>query len=306
MSTITKFNISRENFPEYFYHVENDGISQDTHEFTHTLDITDTVMEYKFSRKKMGEETADVIFYNIKLNINLIRNHNLLTDQSYFTIKRNKIAGTAELNIIEETNGVFKPVDGAQTELFNSLSLLSIFDKTYSVRPTNLITPWLESDKPYMFPLRIFVPHSAASFDECTFHVLATNDTTKVIDTEDNIVPLINNDIWNIITDTTKHTVVDSVTSYKTFFAPITSTTTVTSPSVGDAIPVTVTCADTSVSKLYLDQVVGVLDKLQVDLTNGVGTFTILTNTLSAGETVKVKIGHKKYSSVNIFTKTLA
>jgi hypothetical protein len=304
MSTITKFNISRENFPEYFYHVENAGISQDPHEFTHTLDITDTVMEYKFSRKKMGDETADVIFYNIKLNIDLIRNHNLLTDQSYFTVKRNKII--PDLSVIEETNTLLKPENSVQTELFNSLSLLSIFDKTYSVRPTNLITPWLESDKPYMFPLRIFVPHAAASFDECTFHVLATNDTTKVINNEDNIVPLITSDIWNIVTDTTKHTVINSNTSYKSLFAPITSSTTVTSPSVGDAIPVTVTCADTSVSKLYLDQVVGVLDKLQVDLTNGVGTFTILTNTLSAGETVKVKIGYKKYSSVNIFTKTLA
>jgi len=305
MSKITKFNISRENFPEYFYSTE-EGISKDAHEFTHTLDITDTVMEYKLSRKKMGDETADVIFYDIKLNIDLIKNHNLLTDQSYFTVKRTNLTGYP--NNVEETNNLFKPIDLVQTELFNSLSLLSIFDKTYAVRPTSLITPWLESDKPYMFPLRIFVPHAAASFDECTFHVLTTNSSTKgeLLNVEDNIVPLINTDIWNIVTDTTKHTVIDSATSYKTFFAPITSNTTVTSPTVGDAIPVTVTCADTSISKLYLDQVVGLLDKMQVELTNGVGTFTVLTNTLSAGETVKVKIGHKKYSSINIFTKTLA
>lgn len=304
MSTITKFNISRENFPEYLYSTQEGGVttvSTDAHEFTHFLEITDTLLQYRLTRKKMGAETEDKILHDFELDINAIRNHNLFTDQSYFTLNRKTFAG-----------GVFEPSETEQVapqaehSVALTTDLLSIFDKTYAVRPSSLIIPAVAADAPYMFPLRIFVPHVGATFDECTFHVLTTNESFTNIDAPDNIVSLINSDVWNISVDTTKHTVIDSATSYKSLLAPITSTTTVTSPSVGDAIPVTVTCADTSVSKLYLDQVVGLLDKLQVDLTNGVGTFTILTNTLSAGETVKVKIGYKKYTSVNIFTKTLA
>jgi len=301
MSTITKFNISRENFPEYFYSTE-EGISQAAHQFTHTLEITDTVLQYKLSRKKMGEETSDVTLYNIKLNINLIRNHTRLTDQSYFTIKNN--TETDDL-YIEETKYLFKPTGDFQSELVTEMSLLSLFDKTWQVKPSPMIIPYLASDKQYMFPLRIFVPHSAASFDQCTFHVLTTDATIKTINTEDNIVPVQNSDIWNIVADTT-HTVVNSVTSYKDILASITSSTTATSPSAGTTIPVSVTCSNTSISKLYLEPIVGLLDRTEVTLTNGVGSFNILTDTLSSGNTVKIKIGYKRYSNVNTFTKTLA
>lgn len=304
MSTITKFNISRENFSEYLYstHEGSDNIiSTDGNEFTHVLEITDTILQYRLTRKKMGEETEDIILHDFELDINSIRNHNLFTDQCYFTLNRK----TFDVGVSQPSERAEVAPRSAHSVAF-TIDLLSLFDKTYAVRPSPLTIAGIAADAPYMFPIRIFVPHVGATFNECTFHVLTTNESFKTIDTPDNIVPVINSDIWNISVDTTKHAVIDSATSYKTFLAPIASTTTVTSPSVGDVIPVTVTCADTSISKLYLDQVVGVLDKTQVNLTNGVGTFSILTNTLSAGETVKVKIGYKKYTNVNTFTKILA
>jgi hypothetical protein len=304
MSTITKFNISRELFPEYFYATET-GISVEPHEFTHELEISNTVLQYKLSRKKLGSETADVTLHNIELHIDTLRNHNLFTDHCYFTFDRKKS------DIIFKAPEFVMEGDELQTETVQKTSilgadLLSLFDKTYAVRPSSLINPAVLSDYVYMFPLRIFVPHIEATFNDCTIVVLTTNQSTKLIDTPDNIVPLINTDVWNIVADTTKHTIVNSVTPLSNIMATINSSTTVSSPAVGTTIPVSVTCSDTSVSKLYLEQVVGLLDRTQVKLTNGVGSFNVLTDTLASGDEVKVKIGYKKYSNVNTFTKTLA
>jgi hypothetical protein len=61
-----------------------------------------------------------------------------------------------------------------------------------------------------------------------------------------------------------------------------------------------------NIKKLYVEQVCGVPDRLEVKLTNGTGTFKILTTTLEPGETASAKVGFKYWTNVETVTKILS
>jgi hypothetical protein len=60
------------------------------------------------------------------------------------------------------------------------------------------------------------------------------------------------------------------------------------------------------IKKLYVEQVCGIPDRREVKLTNGVGTFKILTDTLEPGEVASAKVGFKYWTNVETVTKTLS
>jgi hypothetical protein len=70
-------------------------------------------------------------------------------------------------------------------------------------------------------------------------------------------------------------------------------------------IKVAVSVSNTKITQIYLEPICGILDRTVVNLTNGVGSFTILTNTLSAGDVVYIKVGYKHFSNVTTYTKTI-
>lgn len=79
----------------------------------------------------------------------------------------------------------------------------------------------------------------------------------------------------------------------------------VTSSTVsGDVITVNFTTGQ-NISTIYLGQDVGYLPKTSIPVTNGTGSFKVITTGLDAGEEVKVKMGHKYWSNQVTFTKTL-
>lgn len=79
---------------------------------------------------------------------------------------------------------------------------------------------------------------------------------------------------------------------------------TTTSTTSGDVITVNVS-TDPKVSKIYLDSTVGYLPKAVVNLTNGTGSFKVITTGLETGDVVSVKLGFKKWSNRSTFTKTI-
>jgi len=78
-----------------------------------------------------------------------------------------------------------------------------------------------------------------------------------------------------------------------------------TSVGPDSSITVNVT-SDASVKEVYLEQVYGLLNKVRVPLTNGVGSFDILTTGLVAGDKVRVKAGFRKYTGVADFSITVS
>ena len=77
--------------------------------------------------------------------------------------------------------------------------------------------------------------------------------------------------------------------------------------SVNAGDPVTVQVhTHPNIKKVYVEQVVGIPDRLEVKLTNGTGTFKILTSTLDPGDIASVKVGFKYWTNVETVTKILS
>jgi len=273
MATIKKLKL-----PPFWFSGSEGWLQHNVCTLNHTLNVTDNLLEYKLTRTKLDEETDDVVIYNFKITLDTLKNHNRFCDQSYWTF-----------------NG--KEYVGEQEEI-NSTTLLSIFDLSYPTKRKILVLP---TDTDYLSSIRMFVPSVNSKFTDCLFQVLQPQDIVS----SDAIEP----SKWNIIVNTivnSPNTFIDEDVKISNVIATVTSSTSVSSPVAGDVIPVTVTCSNTTVTKLYVEPIVGVVDRTEVVLANGSGSFNVLTNSLASGDTVRMKIGHKKYSNINTFTKTLA
>jgi hypothetical protein len=77
-----------------------------------------------------------------------------------------------------------------------------------------------------------------------------------------------------------------------------------TSSISGDVITVNVT-TDERIDFLYLQTNTGFLPKTKIPLTNGTGSFKVITTGLDSGDTVSVKIGFKFWLAQTTFTKTI-
>lgn len=244
----------------------------------HILNITDNILQYKLVQSPVDEETEDTIIYDFTLSLDVLKNHSRFCDQSYWTFNCSEYL--------------------QETEDLSNVHLLSIFDLSFPAKRSRLILP---TDTQYNKSIRMFVPSANSTFSDCLFLVAQPLDIIPA----GNVIP------EEMVTTTTTvnapNVFIDEVApSIRSIIASVTSSTTLSSPTAGTIIPVTVTCSDANVTKVYLEGVVGLTDRTEVLLTAGVGSFNIITDSLASGDTVKVKIGHKKYSNINTFTKTLA
>lgn len=70
-------------------------------------------------------------------------------------------------------------------------------------------------------------------------------------------------------------------------------------------IDVQISVDNPNIQFVYLEQQVGFINKAKVNLTNGVGNFSVLTTGLDIGANVVVRFGYKFFTNVSQFTHTL-
>jgi hypothetical protein len=295
--------INKSRLPYRFYSGLEPGST-----ITHTVNIADNLLSYKMESSYIKDEVkTTTIHYFFELPLNILKAHHRYCAQSVWAFQ-----GKAQL---DDEHGV--PYDYAETVPFkcHNTEIRSVLDETWLIKGGR----WdlIQSVSPTRTPVfYIFVPSEDATFSDMTYSIgvpinkleklqmagyenaeeLALNANKGRLDELVGVEVVVNEPhIWT-----------NQNASMPSLFAPLTATTPTTAPSVGDIIPVTVTCANTSVPKVYLEAIHGVTDRTEVVMTNGVGTFNILTNTLASGDTVDVKIGYKLFSNLVEFTKTLA
>jgi hypothetical protein len=268
------------NFNNYLTDKNKNILNGFSNALTYNINITDQSLTFELIRAKSGTETQDVVLYNFSLALSTLQSHTRLHDHSFWSIK----------------SLIRKP---AEQEILGAESLDPIFDVTRNYKLVPMFNS-VELRSQFDFPFRIFVPSKTSTFSQCVFYV---GDFKGVTPTDGSSTP------WN-------NTITVNVNSPNVFtngyrdvpflFGSITSSTSLQSVSAGTTIPVTVNCSDTTVSKLYLEPICGIVDRTEVIMTNGTGKFNVITNTLTAGETVEVKIGYKTYSDRNKFTQVLS
>lgn len=248
-------------------------ISDQDPSFEHNIQLTENLLTYKFINKDTG-----VSVIQFKIDMQTVRSNNRFTDQIWYGISDGILTST------EHT-------DGEVTLSSNDIVSLLDYSSVYKQKALINVTDSVDPTKTSKVPVRFFVPSKTSNFNDCIFQVA---------------VPLAG-DIVNTITVETNNTNtvdIESDYTWKSAFANITAVSS-GSTTAGEDVVVDITVDDTSIEAVYLEQVVGVLDKTKVKLTNGSGSFKVLTSTLESGDVVEVKIGYKLFSNKTTFTKQL-
>lgn len=294
--------INKSRLPYRFY----SGLD-DYSTITHTVNITDELLSYKMESSFVKDEIKTIIIhYDFTLALSILKSHHRFGPQTLW--------GFYTKPTLDSDIGV--PYDHAETIPYkcNNHDVRSILDETWTMKGGR----WdlIQTASPNRTPVfYIFCPNQDSTFSDMTYSIgvpttkleslqmagyanaeeLALNMQKGRLDTLVGVEVVVNEPhIWT-----------NAPKSLSSHFAEITATTDVT-PSAGNIIPVTVTCDNTRIGKIYLEGIHGVLDRTEVIMTDGVGTFNILTNTMSSGDIVDVKLGHKLFSNLIRFTKTLA
>jgi hypothetical protein len=234
---------------------------------------------------KYPNTDAEIAFKKIELSISensLIYTTTDLTDQEHtITLSLDDVRNSLSFG----AQNWVSPLKGSRTD-----KIVSLLDWSDITKRNTLSGDTIKED---YVNLRFFINNTTDNFTDFIYQigVVFDSETNDVVDTTEIII--------------TGATLSNTNYTWKTAFSPITlSSGTITE---GDnSLEVTVSSTNTSLEKVYLKPVCGVLDRTEVKLTNGTGKFKIITNTLESGDIVTVKAGHKKFSNVTTFTKTVS
>jgi hypothetical protein len=294
--------INKSVLPYRFYSGLDDGST-----VKHIVNITDNLLSYKMESSFVKDNIETIIVhYDFSITLENLKFHHRFGAQTVW--------GFYTKPQLESEIGV--PYDFAGTVPYKctQFDVRSILDETWNLKGGrwDLIQLASPNRTPVFY---IFCPNEDSTFSDMTYNIgvpftkleflkmngyenaeeLALNMQKGRID------PLVGVEV--IVNE--PHVWTNERKRLPLHFAEITATTDDTSVTAGDIIPVAVTCADTKIRKIYLEAIHGVLDRTEVVMTDGVGNFNILTNTLISGDMVDIKIGHKLFSNLTRFTKTL-
>lgn len=244
--------------------------------FEHIFDIQENQLKYTLKLTTIDQEPSDIVCVNVSLSLDEFKSNIRFHEQGLFSI-----------------NELF--ADGSFSEeeprVVDSTGIVSLFDLTSADRNLRIE----KNDSPsFKFPFMMFVPFDSADF----------TDFTYLVKLPDAVVgqPSIYTDT---ITVNAGNQVFDEVKERNSLLSTITVSSSNTSPVAGDIIDVSVSSSEPNLTKVYLEAISGITNKTEVNLVNGSGSFKILTDTLSSGDEVKVKLGFKSFKSTATYTATL-
>ena len=222
-----------------------------------------------------------IIFWN-KINLNQLTSKNSFCDNSLWTIKLSDMFSTKNIS----DTGEISPAELLSFQIHDQFSETFI-NKGNSANKDNV------SD--YLY--QIFVPFTNnADMTEFTYKIFVDSSVYGI---DKKTIPL-------VIDESSPAKTIIQTESIKNseLITPIT----VTGPdTISPDSSITVNFQTTpGVSFVYLEQVHGILPQLKVPVSNGNGSFKVLTTGMEAGDDIQVKIGFKKYNNVTQYTKTIS
>lgn len=242
--------------------------SEEIGSFEHWIKIQPELLEYKLINK---DSTETII--HIKLALSEFRKANRFYSGTIFSFNNTSIKK-----------------DGSLINLKSS-DLCSLLQNTIATKSPELYTNTINNEC-NLVQLRIFVPTASSDFTECKYTLG---------------FPPIGEQYHTVNVETNNTASYDNTpTPWKSLFEGITLSTDQSSVSVGETLVVNVQAENPELDYVYLEQVCGILDRTKVTLVNGVGSFNVLTDTLTSGDTIEVKYGYKLYTGLGTFTKTIS
>jgi hypothetical protein len=235
-------------------------------QFKYTFDLSGNVITTKFTNV-----TENRIISQSDVDISIFKTAGIYTTE---TVTENNIATVKLVDLTE----LYKNIPNGRRHFYDTIPIKFLVVKS----------------NPTIDDIIILIKEPCAPQDEADYrHPSSPNDD----DLSDYAIHSITVDGTGINNTSYINTVEDL--NINTALPTITTTSTVS----GDIVTVNVTCP--LVSEIKLTSNTGYLPKTTIPLTNGVGSFKVLTTGLDTGDTVDVDIGYGIWPSVVKFTKTI-
>jgi len=295
------------------HHLEFNGLGSDfdinsvtPEEFTALVDALDptqfNAMEFDFKWDlNLTGSVLDIKFINETENNRIISHHtvdmSLLSDADACTlwyIKDSVVEKSVRTKGYPELDAEL--VNVLKTDLVNSLANTLESRSTTFLGINSLVAFWVTKDNPTPDDIIVVIIRPVVSTDP-DYDVI----TPEMIKHNLDIAEGEGDSRVTVTGNLTKHSLDPLDLMVDTLLPEITVTSSTVS---GEIITVNFT-TDSKISNIYLVQDSGYLPKTKIPVTNGAGTFKVVTTGMDTGDVVKVKMGFRYWVSRNDFTKTL-
>jgi hypothetical protein len=235
--------------------------------------------------------------FNLKLDYNLIKNNANYDDQTMWTLFDNFK--------LDHDNHIKNSDD---PYIVSADKILSLLSQTYVSKEKQFSKKYINAN---YLPFKIFVPYKNCPLNEVIFYVAKpaiSNDYRKVpisFTGPDGSTATITS---TSITEENAQLTPGSPghkAGWLDLISDITVQTDSTTVNVGDTVVVNITTENTNISTVYLEPVIGTVNKTRVRLTNGQGSFIVKTDDLEAGDEIRIKLGYKFFTGAAEFVKVV-
>jgi hypothetical protein len=211
-------------------------------------------------------------------------------------IKENSAFGDQTIWAIKDTLLDLKCAPGSPVERY-VLTQQDIINVGTSTAISKDPVIFKEQYNDYYSPIRIFVPSKNSTIDDLTIVIIEDRPTVdsihpNTIETVPTGLELVENEA-------------KPLESWKLLLATITTTGPAT-VNADEVVDLNIQCSDTSVTEVFVEPIIGAVNKTRVLLNNGQGSLKLNTFGLSTGDQVDIKFGYKYFTGISRYTKTVS
>ena len=235
-------------------------------QFKYTFDLSGNVITSKFTNV-----TENRIVFQNEVDISIFKTSGIYTTE---LVTENDITKTKPIDLTE----LYKNIPNGKRNFYDS----------------NIVRFLVLQDNPTIDDIIILIAEPCDPKDESTYRHPDSPVATEISNYGMHSITIDGTGI-----DNTSYIKTVEDLNINTALPTITTTSTIS----GDVI--TVSVSNAIVSTLSLTPKTGYLPKTTIPLTNGSGTFKVLTTGLDEGETVQVDIGYGRWPNVVTFTRTI-
>lgn len=293
MTTIYKYKVTNGCFksvvPESILTVNenpelpSEVFQPDIPEVTLYLNVTDDVFEARasyFEEIKLPDEEGNLVshqehrdLYWVKLTLDTLKSKISLADQSLWSVHIDDLYTTSDHNAATEITA-FQVFD----VFGNAIDTKGQYADINKNEIFQIFVPFVQGAKMTDFDIRLTIDETVYNGKKITYAVDPASPSKDLL--------------------------VEQGKKPSEFVAAITAT----GPSV--VLPNSSAVVNIStlpgISAVYLEQVHGIVPQVKIPLTNGQGSFTVLTLGMNSGDEIEVKLGFKKWINGTTYKKIIS
>jgi hypothetical protein len=236
-----------------------------------TTDVTENCIFLLITNEETETPVVD-----FKIPFDIITENRAIGDQTLWTIKDEFLKSWAS------------PGSDVYRQVLTQNDVINIGATTLITKDSTIIKQEYNN---YYSPIRIFVPSKSSTVADVTVIFVGGYD---IPEDSRHHTALVHNPVPTQVVES---------------WIELLDTITITGPATvneDEVVDLNVTCSNTSVTEIFVEPVIGSVNKTRIFLDNGQGVLKVNTFGLSSGDEINIKFGYKYFTGISRYTKTVS